>query len=240
MTAKYTVEQIESLGTKCLFDSMGAQRDGWIMPDGYGVDYAGYAQLTFEPETIATLNQEGLMCARLAVATKMLIEHYSIHPCADGEVRIEKDDTLQLAFIVAQSGRSFTQVLMIKFSAGAASWRSTSIFNLTEAQDTDPSWSPSYSAWRHGGWYVTNVRYPTGAIGCVSNNYADGKWRIVCDPRRDGLNEPGDFTFATREAAANAERELVRIEAQAIQAKLAGSEPHQRVPFATTAANAAA
>lgn len=240
MTAKYTVEQIESLGTKCLFDSMGAQRDGWIMPDGYGVDYAGYAQLTFEPETVSTLNEEGLVRARIAVATKMLSEHYSIHPCADGELRIEKEDTLQLSFITAQAGRSSTQVLVIKFSAGAAGWRSASLFNLTEALDTDPSWSPSYFAWRHGGWYVTNVSYPTGASGCVSNNYADGKWRIVCDPRRDGLNEPGDFTFATRDEAAKAERELVRIEAQAIQAKLAGSEPHQRVPFATTAANAAA
>ncbi|WP_202916044.1 hypothetical protein [Pseudomonas putida] len=240
MAAKYTVEQIETVGIKCLFDSMGAQRDGWIMPDGYGVDYAGYAQLSFEPETVATLNQEGLMRARVAVATKMLNEHYSIQPCAEGEVRIEKEDTLLLAFSMAQAGRSTTQVLKIKFSAGAASWRSASLFNLTEALDSDPSWSPSFSAWRHGGWYVTNVRYPTGAIGCVSNNYADGKWRIVCDSRRNGLNEPGDFTFASRDVAAKAERELVRIEALDIQAKLASTEPNQRTTFATAAASAAA
>ena len=66
---------------------------------------------------------------------------------------------------------------------------------------------------------------PNRALGCVSNNYADGQWRIVCDSRRNGLNEPGDFTFATRDAAAKAERELVRIEAQGIQAKLASTQP---------------
>src|SRR5580700_4881304 len=33
-------------------------------------------------------------------------------------------------------------------------------------------WSPVYSPWRHGGWYVDNVRYPSGAVGCVSRNYA--------------------------------------------------------------------
>ena len=93
MAAKYTVEQIETVGTKCLFDSMGAQRDGWIMPDGHGVDYAGYAQLTFEPETIATSHKEGLMRARVAVATAMLNQHYSIYPCTDGEIRVEGDDT---------------------------------------------------------------------------------------------------------------------------------------------------
>lgn len=66
-------------------------------------------------------------------------------------------------------------------------------------------WTPLYSPWRHGGWYVDNVRYPSGAVGCVSNNYADKKWRIVCDPR------PFDEapTFTTRDAAARAERELV-------------------------------
>ena len=51
------------------------------------------------------------------------------------------------------------------------------------------------------GWYVNGVRYPSGAGGCVSNNYADGKWRIVCDER------PFDEqpTFKTRNAAALAE-----------------------------------
>jgi hypothetical protein len=58
-----------------------------------------------------------------------------------------------------------------------------------------------YSRWRHGGWYVHNVRYPSGAVGCVSRNFPDGKWRIVCDPR------PFDErpTFKTRDDAARAE-----------------------------------
>lgn len=62
----------------------------------------------------------------------------------------------------------------------------------------------TYSPWRHGGWYVNEVRYPSGAIGCVSRNFADKKWRIVCDPR------PFDQqpTFRTRDEAAAAELEL--------------------------------
>lgn len=75
-----------------------------------------------------------------------------------------------------------------------------------------PEWQPCYSKWRHGGWYVTNIRYPSGACGCVSANYPDGKWRIVCDDRRMyGIGQPGDFTFPSRDAAARAERELVRV-----------------------------
>ncbi len=63
----------------------------------------------------------------------------------------------------------------------------------------------SYSPWRHGGWYVAEVRYPSGATGCVSNNYEDGKWRIVCD-ERPFEERP---TFKTRDAAAQAEFDLV-------------------------------
>lgn len=59
----------------------------------------------------------------------------------------------------------------------------------------------TYARWRHGGWYVYEVRYPSGACGCVSRNYADGKWRIACDPR------PFDSqpTFKNRDDAARAE-----------------------------------
>lgn len=64
-----------------------------------------------------------------------------------------------------------------------------------------------YSKWRHGGWYVHNVRYLSGAIGCVSRNYADKKWRIVCDPR-PFEERP---TFKNRDEAAMAEMELTRI-----------------------------
>lgn len=72
---------------------------------------------------------------------------------------------------------------------------------MTSNQTPTMPTSFQYSAWRHGGWYVDNVRYPSGAIGCVSRNYADGKWRIACDPR------PFDQqpTFKSRDDAARAE-----------------------------------
>jgi len=60
-----------------------------------------------------------------------------------------------------------------------------------------------YSRWRHGGWYVHNVRYPSGAVGCVSRNYEDRKWRIACDSRQE------DVTYPSRNAAARAERDLI-------------------------------
>ncbi len=63
-------------------------------------------------------------------------------------------------------------------------------------------WEPSYEYWRHGGWYVTNIRYPKGGCGCVSSNYPDKKWRIVC-------GRPYAETFKSRDAAARAEREIV-------------------------------
>lgn len=70
------------------------------------------------------------------------------------------------------------------------------------------AWVPTYEKWRHRGWYVHDITYPSGACGCISNNYEDKKWRIACDPRRLILNEPGDFTFPARDAAARAELEL--------------------------------
>ena len=62
-----------------------------------------------------------------------------------------------------------------------------------------PGWTPAYARWDHGGWYVVNVQYPSGAVGCVSCNYPDKKWRIVCDSR---IPKP---TFRTRDDAATAE-----------------------------------
>lgn len=59
-----------------------------------------------------------------------------------------------------------------------------------------------YTPWRHGGWYVGNVRYPNGAVGCVSRNYPDKRWRIACDARQ------GDQTYRTRDEAARAEQVL--------------------------------
>lgn len=84
--------------------------------------------------------------------------------------------------------------------------------NVESAPVTDDKqeWTPVYSRWRHGGWYVDNVRYPSGACGCVSNNYPDKKWRIACDSRRNNLGEPGDYTFVSRDAAARAELALAK------------------------------
>lgn len=64
---------------------------------------------------------------------------------------------------------------------------------------------PTYAWWRHGGWYVTNLRYPSGACGCVSHNYPDRRWRIACD-ERPFEEQP---TFRTRDEAAKAELRLV-------------------------------
>ena len=75
----------------------------------------------------------------------------------------------------------------------------------TAATGDNNQWQPEFSRWRHGGWYVDNLQYPSGAIGCVSNNYPDKKWRIVCDPR-PFAEQP---TFANRVAAAHGERELI-------------------------------
>ncbi len=79
-----------------------------------------------------------------------------------------------------------------------------------------PNWTPDYSSWRHGGWYVNNVRYPSGAVGCVSRNYKDRKWRIACDSR-DFDTAP---TFKNRDEAAFAERELARAECRAAKMQL--------------------
>lgn len=71
--------------------------------------------------------------------------------------------------------------------------------------DTPPS-AFEYEPWRHGGWYVTNVSYPSGAVGCVSRKYPDRKWRIVCDTRTEDQRP----TFPNRDAAALAEWHLAR------------------------------
>lgn len=72
---------------------------------------------------------------------------------------------------------------------------------MSEVQVVEVPASFTYSPWRHGGWYVHEVRYPSGAIGCVSHNYPDGKWRIVCDPREFDQAP----TFNSRDEAASAE-----------------------------------
>lgn len=84
---------------------------------------------------------------------------------------------------------------------------------------SEQEWTPAYSPWRHGGWYVDNVRYPSGAVGCVSRNYADKKWRIACDYRPDAYEL---HTYPNRDAAARAERELAARQAASVR-ELAGT-----------------
>lgn len=67
------------------------------------------------------------------------------------------------------------------------------------------TWTPEYSAWRHGGWYVHGTTYANGGTGCVSRNYADRKWRIVCDERENAYER---FTYGSRDEAARAEHAL--------------------------------
>lgn len=65
-----------------------------------------------------------------------------------------------------------------------------------------------YERWRHGGWYVLDIRYPSGACGCVSRNYSDRKWRIVAETNVSAADFPTVRTFPTRDAAADAEQVL--------------------------------
>jgi hypothetical protein len=80
--------------------------------------------------------------------------------------------------------------------------------------NTDQAWAPSYSPWRDGGWYVGNVRYPSGAVGCVSRNYADKKWRIACDTRPGAFER---FTYRNRDDAAWAERSLAERQTASVR-----------------------
>jgi hypothetical protein len=77
----------------------------------------------------------------------------------------------------------------------------------------DAQWTPMYEPWRHGGWYVVNLHYPSGAVGCVSRNYEDHKWRIAC-----GNNH--DQTFPNRDAAARAERDKALAEYAKVRADI--------------------
>jgi hypothetical protein len=66
----------------------------------------------------------------------------------------------------------------------------------------DPDFEPGYESWRHGGWYVLGVRHKNGGVGCVSRNYPDRKWRIVCDSRGE------EHIYKSRDEAARAEYAL--------------------------------
>ncbi|WP_205582865.1 hypothetical protein [Pseudomonas aeruginosa] len=221
---KFNRNLLDAEGVRCIFNSNGVEHDGWIMIDGTGVDYADNAQRTFEPETVTTDNIDGLFLARSAVAERVFatndfgfIYTKSIGWFMDG------DDMIR----VCDAKRSDTIIQVeeiVRFIKGTAKSFSSRLFNITDALDVSADWEPAYSKWRHGGWYVRNVQYPSGGCGCVSNNYEDGAWRIVCDDRRQAPGQAGDFTFKTRDEAARAERELVRQITLDRLAKRAGSQ----------------
>ena len=67
--------------------------------------------------------------------------------------------------------------------------------------------TPRYDKWRHGGWYVDNIRYPAGYTGCVSRNFSDRKWRIINENTFPGSSN--DVTYRTRDEAARAEYAII-------------------------------
>lgn len=58
------------------------------------------------------------------------------------------------------------------------------------------------------GFYVPQVRFPSGGIGCVTNDTADGKWRIVSAPKGLEPGNPGYASFDTAAQAVHAEHAL--------------------------------
>lgn len=72
---------------------------------------------------------------------------------------------------------------------------------------TSQTWEPVFSKWRHGGSYVTNIRYPNGACGCIvsARHSVDGKFHIACGP--ESLTAT---PYNTRREAAFAEYEYVQ------------------------------
>lgn len=236
MTIKrYTVAQIETQGVSCKFHSMGKVRDGWIMPDGYGVAYAGYSQLRFDPDTIATENQEGLLLARKAVAS-MRFDHTRFgNKLVSSEDWIVETDDLVMVYTTGDETAPTQIEFRVTFKPNAAESTSSRLFNLTQAlAENDDAWEPVFSPWRHGGWIISNLQTSSGGSGCVSNNYPDSQWRIVCDSRRIKLNEPGDITFPTRLEAAKSERALVREQLnQRLAAQVVPTAPRHglEVPF---------
>lgn len=121
---------------------------------------------------------------------------YTLTPLS-GEVGKQEVQGFRDAFAIARdlASRDEGHDVLIRNEREALSW-------MVPANPADDGWVPAYEPWRHGGWYVTNVRYPSGGCGCVSRNYPDGEWRIACDER------PGDHTYPSRDAAARAERVL--------------------------------
>jgi hypothetical protein len=96
-------------------------------------------------------------------------------------------------------GRTLADAEFDGFQCGTCFYESNEIGDFV---DPDPDFEPQYEWWRHGGWLVLGVRHKNGGVGCVSRNYPDRKWRIVCDNRDD------EHTYRSRDEAARAEYAL--------------------------------
>lgn len=126
-----------------------------------------------------------------------------------------EDGSKLVRFVQGENGGSVSLLeFRVLFAPDSDRIINAGIFDFSDALAERADWEPMFSKWRHGGWYVSNIVWPEGGCGCVSRNYEDGKWRIVCDPRRAELGAPGDYTYASRIEAAMAERALIAEQAR--------------------------
>tara|TARA_R110002124_G_scaffold128157_2_gene288517 strand:+ start:3992 stop:4693 length:702 start_codon:yes stop_codon:yes gene_type:complete len=204
---KYSVEEIESLGVRCKFESMGAMRDGWIMPDGHGVDYAGFAQLRFEPKTISTDDKCALKLVRIAVAQSEFEAGKQEHNWYAQSQWVEQNGALICLAFQKRNGVEVQLFVSIQFLGSSAKAFCLSITNATDALDGGDQ-KPCFTKWHGGGWYVSNLQHTNGTVGCVFYSMDDHKWHILWD-HVQGNKDAG---FKTRGDAARAEQELVRQE----------------------------
>lgn len=85
-------------------------------------------------------------------------------------------------------------------------------YRTFRAEIDSGTWKPSYSRWEHGGSYVNNVVYPSGAVGCISSprHTGSGRYEIAFAP------EDHNETDASRGEAARAEAQLAIAEWNAL------------------------
>ena len=123
----------------------------------------------------------------------------------EAEIRQNEDGRYSVVLVDTDSG------LTVRLETNRPSGRPVRVGRLPLMSQAKTEWSarmgkdtkPQYEKWRHGGWYVTNARYPSGAVGCVSRNYEDHQWRIVC------MNDSP--IFPTRDAAASHEIYITKL-----------------------------
>lgn len=71
------------------------------------------------------------------------------------------------------------------------------------------SWKPKYEPYKNC-YEISNLVYPDGTFGSVSNAYDDKNWRICREVRLVmEIGDPGDKHYPTRDAAARAELLMV-------------------------------